>query len=101
MQFLWMASLLSVLLLASSVTAAPLEDRLSLRLNRGLNKERNEVIAKLVSGLLDSGSNQMGSESTFPNPEDMEEVKLEQRSDVTKAPVRNCLNFFWKTFTYC
>ncbi|XP_055515364.1 somatostatin-2-like [Leucoraja erinacea] len=106
MQLLGMASLLSVLLVASSVkAAAPLEDRLSLRLNQDLNKERNEVIVKLLSGLLDSGSNQMGIESTFPNPEDMEEEKLEQRSIVTKLPKRNhktaCKSFFWKTFTNC
>ncbi|XP_051895426.1 somatostatin-1B-like [Pristis pectinata] len=106
MQLLGMASLLSVLLMLSSVkAAAPLEDRPGLRSSQELNKERKEIILKLLSGLLDSGNNQVGIESTFPNPEDMEEVKLEERSRFSQLPQRDrkapCKNFFWKTFTSC
>ncbi|XP_067826751.1 somatostatin-2-like [Heptranchias perlo] len=106
MQLLRTASLVSILLIVSSVrAAAPLEDRLSLRANQELNKERKEIILKLLSGLLDSSSNQIGIENTFLDPEDMEEVKLEERSRFSQLPQRErkapCKNFFWKTFTSC
>ncbi|XP_072101133.1 cortistatin [Mobula birostris] len=105
MQLLGMASLLSVLLMLSSIkAAAPLEDRLGLRSSQEMNKERKEVILKLLSGLLDSSSNQMGIESTFPNPEEMDEMKLEETSRFSHLPQRDrkgCKNFFWKTFTSC
>ncbi|XP_069771420.1 cortistatin [Narcine bancroftii] len=106
MQLLGMASLLSVLLMVSSVkAAAPLEDRLSIQSSQELNNERKEIILKLLSGLLDSGSNQMGIESTFPHPRDMEEMKLDEKSRSRQLPERErkapCKNFFWKTFTSC
>ncbi|XP_048417104.1 somatostatin-2 [Stegostoma tigrinum] len=105
MQLLGTASFVSILLIVSSVKAtAPLEDRLSLQANQELNKERKEVILKLLSGLLDTSSNQMGIENTFPDQEDMEEMKVEDRSRFNPLPrVRkaSCKNFFWKTFTSC
>ncbi|XP_020368528.2 somatostatin-2-like [Rhincodon typus] len=106
MQLLGSASFVSILLIVSSVKAtAPLEDRLSLRANQELNKERKEVVLKLLSALLDSSSNQMGIENTFPDQEDMEEMKVEDRSRFSQLPQRerktSCKNFFWKTFTSC
>ncbi|XP_078094678.1 somatostatin-2-like [Mustelus asterias] len=105
MQLIGTVSLVSILLIVSTVsTAAPLEDRLSLRANQ-LNKERKEIILKLLSGLLDSSSNQIGVESTFPDPEELEEMKVEERSRFSQLPQRErkapCKNFFWKTFTSC
>ncbi|GCC35636.1 somatostatin-2-like [Chiloscyllium punctatum] len=106
MQLLGTVSFVSILLIVSTVRAtAPFEDRLNLRANQELNKERKEVILKLLSGLLDSSSNQMGIENTFPDQEDVEEMKVEDRTRFSQLPQRerktSCKNFFWKTFTSC
>ncbi|KAL4645923.1 somatostatin-1B-like [Arapaima gigas] len=110
MQFL--ASLVSLVLVLHSVRAAavlPGEDGSLTHSNRELNKERKELILKLVSGLLDGvDSNLLGGDMSPADLEEPLESRLEERAvynRLSQLPQRDrkapCKNFFWKTFTSC
>ncbi|XP_076876987.1 cortistatin [Brachyhypopomus gauderio] len=103
-----LASLVNCLLVLYSVRAAsvlPVEERSPVQ-PRELNKERKELILKLISSLLDGVDN----EAEMPlDVEEPVEPRLEERRAVynrlTQLPQRDrkapCKNFFWKTFTSC
>ncbi|TRY66479.1 hypothetical protein DNTS_005369 [Danionella cerebrum] len=108
-----LASLVSLLLMLYSVRAAavlPVEER-NLGQSRELNKERKELILKLISGLLDGVDNSVLAGDLAQAPLDLEEPlesRLEERAvynRVSQLPQRDrkapCKNFFWKTFTSC
>ncbi|MBN3301010.1 somatostatin-1B-like [Amia ocellicauda] len=107
-----LASLVSLMLLVYSVRAAavlPGEERLSLHTNKELNKERKELILKLIAGLLDGVDGAvLGGDVGSVDLEEPLESRLEERAvynRLSQLPQRDrkapCKNFFWKTFTSC
>lgn len=74
-----------------------------------LNKERKELILKLVSSLLEGGDNSvLAGDLISVDEEEPIESRLEERAvynRLAQLPQRDrkapCKNFFWKTFTSC
>ncbi|XP_028664221.1 somatostatin-1B-like [Erpetoichthys calabaricus] len=107
-----LASVASLLLVLYSVRGAALlpgEERPALHANQELNKERKEIILKLVSGLLDGmDSSVLVGDMASVDLDEPLESRLEERAvynRLSQLPQRDrkapCKNFFWKTFTSC
>uniref|UniRef100_UPI00398EC3F9 somatostatin-2-like n=1 Tax=Pristiophorus japonicus TaxID=55135 RepID=UPI00398EC3F9 len=101
MKWLMTASVISLLLFVSVEGADPLEERLKLQVNREVTKNRKYLILKLLAGLLEVDDNGF----TSLNPEEADEILLEERSVAAGIPRREqkgpCKLFFWKTFSHC